>query len=299
MTNDEKLRSKTLKELQALAKTRGLKRYSKLTKEQLARLLAQAVTPPTTVTTGRPKRARARKSAKTAQSTTTPAKPPAPPLRPPEPIESTPTAVAPPSSTAGGATTSATEEWVEQTKYASRPNGRAPAESTTDLGEDIDRLPPLDEPVVCLLSQKPGVLHAYWVLPSGDAGARNDYKLRLCRIGNETVEIFEEVAVQARVGSWYFHVSGANDMQVQIGYYQDGQFVAARGRSVAQLPSLYASTRTDERWWISDADFMRMYLRAGGFATAGSFGWNASVGSPGGAPSSGQHLAWPGGVSSS
>jgi Rho termination factor, N-terminal domain len=295
MTNDEKLRSKTLRELQALAKTRGLKRYSKLTKEQLTRLLVQAVTP---TTTGRTKKPRTRKSARTVQSTT-PAKSPTAPLRSLERIESASTAVAPPSSTASSAPVSATEEWVEQTKYASRPNGRAPAESMTDLGEDIDRLPPLDEPVVCLLSQKPGVLHAYWVLPSGDEGARNDYKLRLCRISNDAVEIFEEVAVQARVGSWYFHVSGANNMQVQIGYYQDGRFVAARGRSVAQLPSLYASTRTDERWWVSDADFMRMYLRAGGFATADRFGWKASVGSPGGAPSSGERLTWPGGVSSS
>lgn len=298
MTNDEKLRSKTLKELQVLAKTRGLKRYSKLTKEQLTRLLAQPATPPTTTASGRTKKERARKSAKTAQSTTTLAKAPTSPFRPLDPIESTPSAVAPRSSAASGTSASATEEWVEQTKYASRPNGRAPAESMSDLGEDIDRLPPLDEPVVCLLSQKPGVLHAYWVLPSGD-DARNDYRLRLCRIGNEAVEIFEEVAVQARVGSWYFHVSGANNMQVQIGYYQDGQFVAARGRSVAQLPSLYASTRTDERWWVSDADFMRMYLRAGGFATADRFGWNASIGSPGGAPAPGEHLVWPGGVSSS
>lgn len=299
MTNDEKLRSKTLKELQALAKTRGLKRYSKLAKEQLTRLLAQPVTPPTVTTSVRTKKTRARKSAKTAQSTATPAKPPTSPLRPLERIESTPTAVAPPSSTASGTPASATEEWVEQTKYASRPNGRAPAESISDLGEDIDRLPPLDEPVVCLLSQKPGVLHAYWVLPSGDAGARNDYKLRLCRIGNEAAEILEEVAVPVRVGSWYFHVSGTNNMQVQIGYYQDGRFVAARGRSIAQLPSLYASTRTDERWWISEADFMHMYLRAGGFATADHFGWNASIGSPGGASAPGEHLAWPGGVSSS
>lgn len=298
MTNDEKLRSKTLKELQALAKTRGLKRYSKLTKEQLTRLLVQPERPATTTTAGRTKKARARKSVKTAQAAT-PAKPLISTIRPLERIESTSTAVAPPSPTASGTPASATEEWVEQTKYASRPNGRAPVESISDLGEDIDRLPPLDEPVVCLLSQKPGVLHAYWVLPSGDAGARVDYKLRLCRIGNDAVDIFEEVAVPARVGSWYFHVSGVNNMQVQIGYYQDGRFVAARGRSVAQLPSLYASTRTDERWWISEADFMHMYLRAGGFATADHFGWNASIGSPGGAPAPGEHLAWPGGVSSS
>lgn len=300
MVTNEKLRGKTLKELQVLAKARGLKKYSKLTKDQLTRLLSQAApVPSTTVTASRTKKARVRKSAKTVPAPIMSAEPSATPALPHEQTKLTPTATAPPSSTAIGPQASATEEWVEQTKYALRPNGRAPHESFTDLGEDIDRLPQLNEPVVCLLSQKPGVLHAYWVLPTGDAGERNDYKLRLCRADEATVEIFEEVAVQTRVGSWYFHVSGAHNMQVQLGYYQDGRFVAARGRSVAQLPSLYASTRTDERWWISEADFMHMYLRAGGFATADRFGWNASTGSPGGAPAPGERLAWPGGVSSS
>jgi hypothetical protein len=187
---------------------------------------------------------------------------------------------------------------VERTKYASRPNGRAPYEEFTDLGEDIDRLPALNDAVVCLLSQKPGVLHAYWLLPDDDAGDRNEYRLRLSRVAGTAVEICEEVAVPTRLGSWYFHVADTNNMLLQLGYYRDGQFVAARGRSVAQLPSFYASTHTDERWWISEADFMRMYLRAGGFVSAGRFGWNASIGSPGAAAAPGERLAWPGGVSS-
>jgi hypothetical protein len=300
MVMNAKLHGKTLKELRVRAKARGLKGYSKLTKDQLARLLSQtAPAPSTTATTRRTKKARGRKSAKTAPTATKRAKPSALRPRPREQTDSTPTPAAPPFSTVPGPQVSTTEQWVEQAKYALRPNGRAPSESTADLGEDIDRLPPLNEPVVCLLSQKPGVLHAYWVLPADDAGERNDYRLRLCRAGDAAVEIFEEVAVRARVGSWYFHVAAANDVQVQLGYYQDGRFVTARGRSVARLPSLYASTRTDERWWISDADFMRMYLRAGGFATAGRFGWNASIASPGGAQAPGEHLAWPGGVGGS
>ena len=165
-------------------------------------------------------------------------------------------------------------------------------------------LPILGEPVVCLLPQKPGVLHAYWILPPGTGDERVEYKLRLCHAEGEAINVSEEVPVQGHRGNWYFHVAEAANtaaMLVQLGYYREGRFVSARGRSVARLPSLYASTRTDERWWVSEADFMRMYLRAGGFVTASRrFGWNASIGSPGQAPATPQEsLAWPGGISSS
>ena len=298
MVNDTNLPSKTLKELQTLAKARGLKGYSKLTKKQLIQLLTQPSVPPVSAAPGRTKKSRPRESTKTARPPTNRTQPTVAPPRVEEKMETQVAEVVPAPSPVVDTPAGTTEQWVEQTKYALRPNGGAPSESMTDLGEDIDRLPPLDEPVVCLMSQKPGVLHAYWVLPTGE-GERDDYKLRLCRLGDTGAEVFEEVAVPARVGSWYFHVSSSNNLQVQIGYYQDGRFVSARGRSVAQLPSLYASTRTDARWWISEADFMRMYLRAGGFSASGRFGWNASTSSPGGAPAPGEHLAWPGGVSSS
>lgn len=280
MAIDTTLQGKTLKELQAVAKSRGLRRYSRLTKEELVRLLA----PPGSVTAP---------SAEAAPSRATQPQPIAPPV----PAASAPVTAVPPVPSAAGETGTA-EEWVERSKYALRPNGGAPSEAFTDLGEDIDRLPALTEAVVRLLSQKPGVLHAYWVLPPEEAGESTEYRLRLGRGTGGGVDVCEEVTVPARQGNWYFHVADAANWQLQLGYYRDGRFVAARGRSVAQLPSLYASTRTDERWWISEADFIRMYLRAGGFVSAGRFGWNASIGSPVGAPGPAERLAWPGGVSS-
>jgi len=301
MAIDETLQGKTLKELQALAKSRGLKRYSKLTKPQIIALLAQAATKPASTKQIRTKKERAQESTKKVTAPLPPAS--AVVSKPPSAVTETPAVEATTATTAtesrGVAEQNGTEQWVEQAKYSLRPNGRAPAESFTDLGEDIDRLPSLTEPVVCLMSQKPGVLHAYWVLPSGDAGQRNDYKLRLCRADASGVNVLQEVTVQTSVGNWYFHVDAASHVNVQLGYYENGRFVTARGRSVAALPSLYASTRTDDRWWISDSDFRQMYLRAGGYAAAGRFAWNASIGSPGGAPAPGKQLAWPGGVSSS
>jgi len=59
------------------------------------------------------------------------------------------------------------EQRVESAKYAFAPPGTNVQEPTyaADLGEDIERLPEIRESVLCLLPQKPGVLHGYWVLP--------------------------------------------------------------------------------------------------------------------------------------
>lgn len=303
MATDSTLQSKTLTELRALAKARGLKGYSKLAKEPLLRLLDQPAPEPVT-TTSRTKKARAPKKKTAARQQAEPAKAAIVSSAPVIESAAAPAGAAPPPPPAAAVQFPASEEGVERSKYASRPNGGIVSESFADLDEDIDRLPTLNEPVVCLLPQKPGVLHAYWILPPDESGEHVKYKLRLCRDDAGSMAVCEEVPLQAHRGNWYFHVAEGGDtagLLVQLGYYQDGRFVSARGRSIARLPSLYASTRTDERWWISEADFMRMYLRAGGFSTAThGLGWNASIGSPGGpSPAPEEHLAWPGGVSSS
>lgn len=299
------MNDKTLKELRELAKAHGLRGYSRLTKEQLIRALDQkaagtrapakaaAIATAATSASGR------ERTTRTASGRVAPGPAAIEPAAPP-PADTTvakPALVAPTS-----VAYRSTEELVEGAKYALRPNGRVAPAPGTDLNEDIDRLPPLTDPLVCLLPQKPGILHAYWTLPPGET-ANGDYKLRLCRAANEALEICEEVSVRADRGSWYFHVSEQADdrgLLVQLGYYRDGAFHSARGRSLARLPSLYASARTDERWWVQEQDFMQMYLRAGGFVTpARRFGWTASIGSPGAvAPPAEQHLGWPGGVSS-
>lgn len=294
MATNSTISDKSLKELRARAKARGLKGYSKLTKEQLVRLLERSA-PESVGASARTKKKRSRAEPTTTSSKTSknarsirPSAPPAIAAKPAPPPATAEKGPAP--SSPDVPAFAVNEEWVERTKYALRPNGNAHAEVSADLDEDIDRLPVLDEPVVCLLPQKPGVLHAYWVLPPDAPGERVDYKLRLCRMSGGATDVCEEVVVPAARGSWYFHVPDTNDnagLLVQLGYYRDGRFVSARGRSVAYLPSVYASTRTDERWWVSEADFMRMYLRAGGFvAPSDRYGWVAAVGSSGGASSS-------------
>ncbi len=52
-----------------------------------------------------------------------------------------------------------------QIRTAPPGSAAAPAVTAADLGEDIDNLPPVTEATLCLLPQKPGVLHGYWVIP--------------------------------------------------------------------------------------------------------------------------------------
>jgi len=300
--SDPSLRNKTLKELRALAKARGLRGYSKLTKDELiVRLEARAPAAASARTEARhPPRAEVRPSAEreiaraargtdSASAGTSEGAPAA--------GGSEAAAVQPPASSSASP-----EQVVEEAKYALHPGGVTLARAA-DLDEDIDRLPALTQPLVCLLPQKPGVLYAYWVLPSAPEAERPDYRLRLCCGSGETLQVLEEVPVRTERGGWYFHVgeqSFDDGVLVQLGYYRDGRFHNARGRSLARLPSYYAATRVDERWWIPEADFAQMYLRAGGFMTpARRFAWAGSIGSPGTAPPAPeQHFAWPGGVSS-
>ena len=306
----------TLKELRELAKARGLKGFSKLTKDQLVRLLERRQSEPAAAKSAATRTKKSagveRRHRKTplVESIEAAPSPPATTGATSEP----PAAPAPRAVSAEAAAPmphkqfASPEEEVEDAKYALRPNGRPATAAPTDLNEDIDRLPALSDALVCLLAQKPGVLHAYWVLPPGETTARGGYKLRLCQSANDVLEVREEVSVQRDRGSWYFHLaelSGSAALLVQLGYYQDGKFLSAHGRSLARLPSLYASTHTDQRWWIEEADFMRMYIRAGGvvapaepFDAGRRLGWTASIGSPAGGPSSEQPMKWPGGVSS-
>jgi hypothetical protein len=194
------------------------------------------------------------------------------------------------------------EEQIESAKYAIVPPGTAvPRAEAADLNEDIDNLPPVTEPTLCLLPQKPGVLHGYWVLPPDSVPRAQSFKLRLGRIARDVFEIIDEIALPRERGHWYFHVDESADMgevYLQLGHYEpDGRFVTATRRGIARIPSLYASSRTDRLWWVSEEQFRAMYRRAGGYVRGPRLGWAASISSPGGAPSS-DRLAWPGGISS-
>ena len=304
--------AKTLKELRALARSQGLKGYSKLSRHELEHLLAAKESP---------KPDAPKKTAQARKKITPPAKSKSVPAmaksaraggrkKPASPAEPAGTTVA---STSGPASYWAgeiyglynEEQQVENAKYATVPRGSmAPATAATDLGEDIDSLPPVTEPMLCLLPQKPGVLHGYWVAPPDAVPHSKSLKLRLGLVNGDAFDIIEEIPWSQDRGRWYFHLDQSADVGVvylQLGYYEpDGRFVTATRRGIARIPSLYASGRIDRLWWISEEQFRAMYLRAGGFVQGPRLGWAASIGSPGGAPGAppSERLAWPGGVSS-
>lgn len=292
------MKSKTVKALRALAKQRGLKGYSKLSKDELVQRLQS-----TAAAEGTAVEEPGETAPQGEDATTFAAEPPSAPS-PSEPgyagVE--PTWWEPTAEAASAARYASDEERVEGAKYALAPT-RVPATAElTDLGEDIDRLPPVREPVLCLLPQKPGILHAYWAVPA-DRGVGQNLKLRLCRGGGAQLDVWEEVTLPAASGTWYFHVPESwhdREVELQLGYYREGQFVSAIPRGVARVPSLYASVTTDRQWWIGEEDFRRQYLRAGGFEAGRTYGWAASIGSPGAPPPEAgpERLGWPGGVSS-
>ncbi|MHB8535334.1 MAG: hypothetical protein ACYDBW_07810 [Sulfuricaulis sp.] len=285
--------AKTLKELRALARSRGLKGYSKLPHTELERLLAAH----------RPSKPDVPKKSALAPKKTPPA------------VKSKPVRVLNNSARDGGKKTSTTprpatpstsglatywagennglhneEQRVENAKYAMVPPGNmTPAAVATDLDEDIDSLPAITEPMLCLLPQKPGVLHGYWVTPPGSVADIKALRLRLGRLNGDSLEIIEEIPLPQGQGHWYFRFDESADVSevyLQLGYYErNGSFVSATRRGIARIPSLYASGNIDRLWWISDEQFRAMYLRAGGFAQGPRLAWNASTGSPGGVSS--------------
>lgn len=268
--------TRTLEELRAEARALGLAGYSRLKKKELLALLAKHKKVAAHAPAMRPA---VRK------------KPEIPPPTHPEPAA----ALAPQLARISGE-----EERVETAKYAVVAPGVALGpRRLDDLREDIDLLPALREPFLCLLPQKPGILHAYWVLPPGFDTARS--RLRLCRVAGDALDVIEEITLPGARGQWYFHIPEDHDTGawcVHLGHYNAaGHFVSSIERAVARIPSLYATGSIDRRWWLSEAQFRAMYLRAGGILRTGQLAWMGSVSSPG-APRPGERLAWPGGVSS-
>jgi hypothetical protein len=312
--------TKTLTELRAQARARGLKGYSKLTRRELESLLAgsDSLKP---VVAKKPEKTASVKKTSTANSKATPnpaktvlargkKKPAAARVQTAAPAAVPPTPIPQPVPKwewVGEITRhSAEEERVESAKYATAlPGSETPsAPVAPDLGEDIDNLPPVTEATLCLLPQKPGVLHGYWVIPPNTPLNTRSLKLRLGRIVRDVLEIVEEIPLPHERGHWYFHLDESADIgevYLQLGYYgPDGNFVNATRRGIARIPSLHASERTDRLWWVSENQFRAMYRRAGGIVRGGRLGWAASISSPGGpvpAPSS-ERLAWPGNISS-
>lgn len=300
--------TKTLKELRALARSRGLRGYSKLSRSELEKLLSRHDGQKPVVMEKTKKAAPQKaaggvksKSAATRAKKKQPAIPAAHAVAHTAPV---PTLTPKWEWATDVPRQSVDEEQVESAKYAMVPPGAAaPRAETADLNEDIDSLPPVMEPTLCLLPQKPGVLHGYWVMPPNSLAHPRSLKLRLGRIVGDIFEIIDETSLPHERGHWYFHVDEAADtgaVYLQLGYYEpDGRFVTASRRGIARIPSLHASDRTDRLWWVSEEQFRAMYRRAGGYVHGPRLGWAASISSPGGAPApSPERLAWPGNISS-
>ncbi len=271
--------AKTLEELRALARSLGLKAYSKLDKAELLRLLEKQ----------KPARKKTAKAGRRARKTAAPkaaAKKPA--VKKPRAARPRPAARSHPEPAARlrpqAAPVTTDEERVETAKYALVPPGAAlSARPLTDLQEDIDRLPAPRQPLLTLLPQKPGVLHAYWALAPGQAVPGAPLRLRLCRLADDALEVIEEITLPADRGLWYFHVpedAEPGAWCVHLGHYDaGGHFVSAIERAIARIPTLYASGENDRRWGVSEAQFRAMYLRAGGVVRGRRLGWPGSFSS--------------------
>lgn len=271
----DNLAGKSAEELRKLARARGLRGYSKIRKSELLRLL-RAGTKSAASSAAEKKQ---RKAAPAARSTGKPAKRRA----------AAPTATsAPVTASSRPGNGGHTEQQIESSKYALVAPDQAPYAQrfTADLDENLDYLPAPAEPIICLLPQKPGVMHAYWSLNTPLSVPLGDLRLRLGRLLAEGIEFVEEVSLPSPHGHWYFHVDeslASGDFYLHLGSYRDGQFVTAIRRGIARAPWLFASATIDRRWWINEERFNEMYLRAGGVRRHGRLAWPGSASSPGGA----------------
>ena len=241
--------AKTLEELRALARSLGLKAYSKLGKAELLRLLAKQ----------KPAHKKTAKAGQRARKTATPEatvkkqlvkKPPAMRPRPAAPSHPEPGMDLVPQPIARAVSD---KERIETAKYAIAPPGvTLTSRPLTDLQEDIDQMPAPRQPLLTLLPQKPGVLHAYWALAPEPAVHGAPLRLRLCRLADDALEVIEEITLPAARGLWYFHVpedAEPGAYCVHLGHYDAaGHFVSAIERAIARIPTLYASGEKDRRW---------------------------------------------------
>lgn len=267
------MNTETIETLRKLAKKLGLTGYSKLRKDELRRLIASQKRKSAAKSTTKSRKAAARIVTKQKKSRAKTAA--ASPVKP-SPVSVVTTALL---------SAAETEQRVESAKYAfSLPGTREPAYAT-NLGEDIDRLPEIREPLLCLLPQKPGVLHGYWILPTASHNTQRSARLRLATFSGDKLTILEEHSLPSERGHFYFNIEEGVEIgrvYLQLGRYQpNGEFVSIIQRGIARIPSLYASMQTDRHWRVSDAQFRAMYLRAGGLAHDTQLGWAGTASSSG------------------
>lgn len=262
----------TLKQLRARAKRLGIAGYSRMTKTALERQLHKHAAKKPIATGSKKKKQRPKKLATRRAAPASRATPTATPVAPTPGLvwwEPRP------------ATNGDIEQRIESAKYTLPPDVSESA-GATDLGEDIERLPVLAEPLLCLLSQKPGVLYACWAFGELDLPTA-DLRLRLLCTHGAVVTVWEERPLPAARGHWYFHVPTdlkSADVTLHVGFYKHDAFVTV-WHADAQLSRRDASPHTDPRRFIGLEEFRRMYLRAGGLAEGTTADGIAASSSPG------------------
>jgi hypothetical protein len=276
-TKPTSMQSKTVAELRALAKAKGISGYSRMRKDELLQALTTqprttapraAATATTQADTKRTSQAREQARA------TSVIKPTAGTGAEPQPMQQMRTTAAVDD-----------EQRIEDAKFATTPPDRiaSTTEFSTDLGETIDVLPPLTGAAISLLPQKPGILHAYWVLEPGRLQRQPGLKLRLSYASPQRAHILHEIGLSSERGHWYFHIDPhleQGEVYLQLGHYrEDGTFATAIRRGIVRLPRLGASSHTDRSWWVSEEEFRGMYLRAGGVSERGRLMWSDSMSS--------------------
>ena len=233
--------TKTLEELRAEARTRGLTGYSRLTKAQLRALLdnsGKRVTPTAAKRAAKPPRKTAartpakKKSMRAARGGAHP-----------EPT----TTLMPRRENAAGA-----EESIEAAKYALTTAGMTPGgRRLTDLLEDIDRLPTRAQPATPACCRRSPAC----CTPTGRCPRAPTSRARVCGCAGLTRRRSRSSRSCTSRRAWTLVLPrarrrGAGAYCVHLGRYDaHGNFVSSFERAIARLPTLYAEARPDRQWW--------------------------------------------------